>query len=161
MCEQVLSCDELLCEMPGREPRSFIWQSFLFDGLVPSGERRENIGRKARSLTMQTLMHPPASVRGPFSPFTVYVQAPESLWLNFSKGESSCLLAGWANGFPSYQSSILSLKRKKNLCQSGREKTKLTKISLVLTCISFFTSEGDIFSIHLFAFYFIFLDFFF
>ena len=30
MCEQVLASDELLSEMAGREPRSFIWQSFLF-----------------------------------------------------------------------------------------------------------------------------------
>lgn len=155
MCEQVLSSDELLCEMPGREPTSFIWQSFLSDGLVPSGERPQNKGRKARSLAMQTLTHPPAFVSVPLSPFTVYVQAPESLWLNFSRGESSCLLAGLANRFSSYQSSILSLKRKKNFVSLVEKKqNKTNKKSLVLTCICFFTSEGDIFSIHLFAFYF-------
>lgn len=99
MCEQVLSCDELLCEMPGREPRSFIWQSFLSDGLVPSGERPENKGRKARSLPMQTLTHPPAFVSVPLSPLLSMSRLQSPSGSTSPEENPSASWLGWLTDF--------------------------------------------------------------
>ena len=68
LCEQTLSSDEILCEMPVRGPGSFTWQYFLFDRSVSSGKSTKN-KEKAVSLTMKDIITHifPAFVRVPLS----------------------------------------------------------------------------------------------